>query len=191
MSVCPTESKLEAENIYFQLFTIFENDNSIAKELAPLYGAHPFTLVRNLRTFAFKKKESTLKFIESGKQLLSKLISDYNDSPRFKVKALLLVSSDISALRIKENALFLSSLKIQALVPQLLFDFDEKQFLEYMQLDLELADFIVVEKELDVNYIESLKKSRKEIITIDDIDSIKLHALRAALKNKNKEADYE
>ena len=170
--------KMTAENIYFELSEYFDNDTVLAKALVPYYGRSYYTIKRNLNTFAFCKSESTADFIKAASTLLAQIRNQ-----KINARAVLLIGSHIDSVTLIEQAKKLVNLGINVIAPQTIIDNTYKQFWDYVQVDVNFADFVVIH-ELDNSELQSLKKliTLKEIIATTEMNDLITHAIKVSLK---------
>ncbi len=185
--------RLEAESVYFKLKARLGNDKIIANKIAPRYQAKAITIYRNLKTFSFRNKKSTQRFVDTGNRVLAEL-----DEHEITAKALLVCGVMESEFSLKEKAKLLINIGIHVVVPQLLISAQDSQFWSFVMLDAEYCDFVIcsdIKQDQQLRIDNIAKKNDYEVLDFDYLDEIKAHAIQISinkqLKNNIKRRKYE
>jgi len=176
---------LSAERLYFELLFLLESDKEIAKRLQKFYNASAYTIERNLKSFRFKNKNATQRFIDSSILLIDELKTKELEST-----VLVLQNQDKSALCLKQTAKKLLELGLHVLAPQFIVDQDEdeSQFWRFVQEDIQMADFVVIDeltshdKKLLRNKLKKFTNEEIEIYDAKDLHNIQKCALKNTIK---------
>lgn len=184
------EYRREATSLYYRLIDVFGDEKSTAKVIAKYYGSSINTAEAFLKSFSFRNRKSTQKFIMAGEKALKEL-----QRGGIMATALLVASEDKSLLAIKEKAHFYHGMGIHIHAPQMLFDIKSEEFWQFLKSDLRYCDFVIKDEitiSQEKNLLEILQdRNDIEICDSDDAQSITTSALQATYKHKFKREKNE